>query len=61
VSAAARCTLAAVGDTTWIRVAVTAVAIVAVGVLVGVLAGSPLAGVLVAVIGLAGLAQRLRA
>jgi hypothetical protein len=50
-----------VGDTTLWRVAVTAVAIVAVGVLVGVLAGSTLAGILVAVIGLAGLAQRLRA
>lgn len=44
-----------------IRVVVTAAAIVAVGVLVGVLAGSPLAGVLVAVIGLVGLGQRVRA
>ena len=44
-----------------IRVVVTGAAIVAVGVLVGVLTGSPLAGVLVAVIGLVGLGQRLRA
>jgi hypothetical protein len=50
-----------VGDTTWIRVGATGAAIVAVGVLVGVLAGSPLAGILVAVIGLVALAQRLRA
>jgi hypothetical protein len=44
-----------------VRLVVIGAAIVAVGVLVGVLAGSPLAGVLVAVIGLVGFAQRLRA
>jgi len=47
-------------DTTWTRVVVTGVAIVAVGALVGVLSGSTPAGILVAVIGLASLAFRLR-
>jgi hypothetical protein len=44
-----------------IRVVVIGAAIVAVGVLVCVLTGSPLAGILVAVIGLIGMGQRLRA
>jgi hypothetical protein len=42
------------------RVGVTAAAMVAVGALVYVLTGSTLAGILVAVIGLASLVQRLR-
>ncbi|HEX3331946.1 MAG TPA: hypothetical protein VHS27_18630 [Gaiellales bacterium] len=49
------------GDTSLVGVVVIGAAIVAVGVLVAVLTGAPLAGILVAVSGLFGLSQRLRA
>ncbi|HKV69022.1 MAG TPA: hypothetical protein VJN72_13110 [Gaiellales bacterium] len=49
------------GDLSLIGVVLSGAAIIAVGVLVAVLTGAPLAGILVAVCGLFGLSQRLRA